>query len=285
MWCGWRRERDGPGWWVGRPIFWGVSVEVEVPLSGVTEGVVRVGDTVRRPLGVHSPAVHGLLRHLERVGFEGAPRVLGVDEQGREILSWVAGETPGTPLPPYAVTQEALAGVASLLRRYHEAVVTYEAPPDAPWVDQASRLDGEPELVGHCDVTPENVVFRDGRPVALIDFDLARPTTRMYDVVTAMRHWAPIADPADRDWRLGRVDVGRRLRVFCDAYGLDRDRRREVLPAARVRFERSYEAMRLKAERVGGAWARLWKGGAGARIRRAQDWLERNWDELDARLT
>lgn len=46
----------------------------EVPLSGgdVSEGVVRVGDTVRRPLGAHSPAVHGLLRHLEAVAFDGA---------------------------------------------------------------------------------------------------------------------------------------------------------------------------------------------------------------------
>ncbi|XVQ09345.1 phosphotransferase [Spirillospora sp. CA-255316] len=263
-----------------------MAVEVEVPLSGgeVTEGVVRVGDTVRRPLGAHSPAVHGLLRHLERVGFEGAPRVLGVDEQGREILSWVAGEAPGRPLPQYAVTQEALKGVASLLRRYHEAVASYVAPVDAPWDAQASKLDGAPELVGHCDVTPENVVFRDGVPVGLIDFDLARPTTRMYDVVTTLRHWAPIADPGDRDWRLCGVDVAERMRVFCDVYGLDRQGRREVLPAARLRFERSYEAMRLRAEQVGGAWARLWNGGAGARIRRAQDWLERNWDELDARL-
>ncbi|MFF5260511.1 phosphotransferase [Actinomadura viridis] len=263
-----------------------MAVNVEMPLSGgdVTEGIVRLGDTVRRPYRSHSPAVHGLLRHLEMVGFDGAPRVLGVDEQGREVLSWVEGETPPRPLPGFAVTDEALAGVAGLLRRYHEAVAGYEAPPDAPWDMAASRLDGEPELIGHCDVTPENVVFRHGRPVGLIDFDLARPTTRLYDVVTTLRHWAPIADPGDRDWRLCRVDVGRRLRLFCDAYGLDRDMRRQVLPAARVRFERSYEAMRTRAEVVGGAWARIWHGGAGPRIRRAQDWLDRHWDELDARL-
>jgi aminoglycoside phosphotransferase (APT) family kinase protein len=119
--------------------------------------------------------------------------------------------------------------------------------------------------------------------MGLIDFDLARPTTRLFDVVTTLRHWAPIADPADRDWRLCGVDVAARVRSFCDAYGLDRGRRREVLPVARVRFERSYEAMRRAAE-LGGAWARIWDGGAGARIRRAQDWLECHWEELDARL-
>ncbi|WP_433335113.1 phosphotransferase [Spirillospora sp. CA-294931] len=228
--------------------------------------------------------MHGLLRHLESVGFEGAPRVLGVDERGREILSWVPGEAAHRPLPGYAVTEESLVGVAELLRGYHEAVSSYEPPVGAPWDTAASNLDGEPELIGHCDVTPENVVFRERRPAALIDFDLARPTTRLYDVVTALRHWAPIADPADRDSLLYSADVGARMRVFCDAYGLERDSRGEVLVASRVRFERSYEAMRMRADRIGGGWARIWHGGAGARIRRAQDWLERHWDELDAHL-
>ncbi len=79
-----------------------VSRADEVPLSGgdVTEGVVRVGDTVRRPLKATSSAVHALLRHLEAAGFDAAPRVLGIDELGREVLSFVPGEAPGRPFPP-----------------------------------------------------------------------------------------------------------------------------------------------------------------------------------------
>jgi hypothetical protein len=61
--------------------------EAEIPLAGgdVTEGVVRVGDTVRRPVGPHSPLVHALLAHLESVGFEGAPRFLGIDGSPRSL--------------------------------------------------------------------------------------------------------------------------------------------------------------------------------------------------------
>jgi hypothetical protein len=259
-------------------------VDFEVPLSGgdVSEGVVRVGETVRRPLGAHSAAVHGVLRHLEAVGFDGAPRVLGIDEQGREVLSWVPGEVPHRPLAAHVVSEDALRGVARLLRRYHDAVASYGVPQGAVWDGETSNF-GEPEVIGHCDVTPENVVFSGGVPTALIDFDLARPTTRLFDVVTALRHWGPIEDPADRDAVLYRADVGRRIRIFCDAYGLGRELRRDVLPVARVRFERSYRAMRARAER-GGGWERIWRGGAGPRIRRAQDWLERHWDEIDARL-
>jgi len=98
----------------------------EIPLQGgdVTDGVVRVGDTVRRPANTSTPAVHALLRHLEAAGFDGAPRVLGVDEFGREILTFVPGRDG---VPAESVTDEALVGLAGLLRRYHDATVGFPA--------------------------------------------------------------------------------------------------------------------------------------------------------------
>jgi hypothetical protein len=55
--------------------------------------VERIGDTVRRPAMPWTPAVHGLLRYLEDVGYPHAPRVLGFDERGREVLTWIEGES------------------------------------------------------------------------------------------------------------------------------------------------------------------------------------------------
>jgi hypothetical protein len=83
----------------------------EIPLTGgdVTEGVVRVGDTVRRPVGPHSPLVHALLAYLESVGFEGAPRFLGIDGAGREVLSYIDGEVAGRPRPPWIADETRLA--------------------------------------------------------------------------------------------------------------------------------------------------------------------------------
>jgi hypothetical protein len=259
----------------------------------VTERVVRMGPTVRRPMKACSASVHALLRHLEDVGFEGAPRVLGADGQDTEILSFVKGHVPARPLPAYAVSDAALAELAGLLRRFHDAVSSFVPPPGAPWED-GSAFDDAPELVGHCDVTPGNVVFREETceggparlvPYALIDFDMARPTTRLFDVVTTLRHWAPLADPVDRDPLQLDLDVGARLRLFCDAYGLAWRDRLRVLEKARTRFDRSYTAMRDKAETMGGGWARMWEEGAGQRIRRAAAWLDANEDALHDQLT
>jgi len=263
-----------------------VSADEETPLLGgdVTPGVVRVGDTVRRPLRPHSPAIHHLLRHLEHQGFDAAPRFLGVDEHHREILSYLPGATPPRPLPDYAADDAALVGAARLLRRYHDAVIGFVPPADCHFDTAASNFDAEPELVGHCDLTHDNVVFRDGAPVAMIDFDLARPTTRLFDVVTTVRHWAPIADPCDRDPVHRTIDVGPRLARFCAAYGLDALARTRLLPALRLRLSRSYLAMRDRARTEGGTWARMWEQGAGLRISRARDWLDQTWDTLDDHL-
>ncbi|WP_219462547.1 phosphotransferase [Nonomuraea rhizosphaerae] len=252
----------------------------EVPLQGgdVTDGVVRVGDTVRRPARPSTPAVHALLRHLEAAGFEGAPRVVGMDGLGREILTYIPGTTG---LTMATVTDEALVRLAALLRDFHDATASFPLTLDG-W-EGGSNDDAAPEVVGHCDLTIENVIFRNGLPHALIDFDLARPTTRLFDIVTTLRHWAPIADPVDLPPLQRGLDVGTRLRLFCDAYGVPPRERRRLLELSRLRFHRSYTVMRERAE-AGGSWARMWASGAGERIRRATAWLDAHEDRLHAHL-
>ena len=206
--------------------------EVETLLLGGTANrglVVRVGDTVRRPLRPSSPAANALLGFLEDVGFEGAPRFLGIDEQGREVLSYLPGETVTTPYPAWSLTDDALDSVALLLKRYHEAVREFSAA-DYPWAEPVppEYVDG---LVSHNDPNLDNIVFRNGIAVALIDFDLAGPGSALWDVAAAIRLWAPLRpDPDIADPRRGRGVT--RLRRFADAYDLTEADRLRLVDAA-----------------------------------------------------
>lgn len=244
-----------------------MAADEEVPLAGgdVTEGVVRVGDTVRRPMGAHSPTVHAVLRHLEEVGFHGAPRLLGIDDRGREILTYVEGEVAGRPWPGWVGDEARAVSVARLLRRLDDALA--------------------PLGVGHMDVTPENTVFRDGQAYALIDFDLVREATPVEEVTNLLLWWGAWLPVPDRDPVQREIDAVSRGRVLVDAYGLDRPQRAQVVPTAIAGAERSWHRMKARAEQEGGGWARMWDAGVGDQIRRRQAWLIAHQAELAAALT
>ncbi len=268
--------------------------QAEIPLAGgdVTEGVVRVGDTVRRPVGPHSPLVHALLIHLESAGFEGAPRFLGIDGSGREVLSYIQGEVAGRPRPPWIADETRLASVGQLVRAYDDVAASFTPPPGAlpgiepaepPGIPPAPAY--PPELIGHVDITPENVIFRHGSAYALIDFDLARPATRADEMFNAMLWWAPLSDPSDADPLLRQVDVPRRSRIIADGYGLSGTDRERLMEVAVLRTRRSWYLMKQHARTRGGGWQRMWDEGVGDVIKRREAWLDRNAATLTAALT
>jgi len=172
--------------------------------------VVRVGDTVRRP--PEPDHVRELLLWYERVGFDGAPRFLGYDERGREILSFIEGDPGFAPVPS---SDEVIVEIGQLLRRAHDAQQEY-APPG--------------QVVAHLDLFWTNVIFRAGRPVALIDWELACPATRTLEVALAATYWAGIRiDEQLVEWGIPLDRRGERLRLLCDAYGLEDDARASLL--------------------------------------------------------
>jgi hypothetical protein len=191
----------------------------EEPLTGgFVNKVVRVGSTVRRTTGPWTPGVHALLRHLEAAGFAEAPQVLGIDDQGREILTFIEGATIGwLDWPPVMLGTSGLAQLGGLLRRYHDVVRGFHPPQDAVWRNPLAPRSGE--LILHGDFSPFNTVWRTDRVVGVIDWDFARPGAAVTDL--GYLAWSSV--PLDsRTVRLGfteGVDYAARLRVVCDAYG------------------------------------------------------------------
>ena len=260
----------------------GPGLRGEVVLLGGTANqglVVRVGDTVRRPA---TPAgVHALLRHLERAGFDGAPRYLGTDDRGRDVLEYLEGDVPTAPHPAWALTDEALASVADLLRRYHAAARSFDPAPYR-WHTQVPAP-FRAGLVCHNDPNLDNVVFRGGVAVALIDFDLASPATPLWDVALAARLWVPLRDPVDVPAELaGRT--AERLRLFADAYevaGADRD---ALVAAAHASHRWCYDIIRRGAAHGEAGYAQYWTPSAQAHDLRGQVWLDAHTGELAAAL-
>ena len=179
-----------------------MGLEAEHSLTGgTTPGVVRVGTTIRRPLHDRSLYVQSVLRHLESAGFEGAPRVLGTDQNGREILSFIAGEVVREPTH---LSDARLRSAAKLIRRFHDATA-------------GTPLAAEAEVVCHGDLGPHNTVFDGDQAVALIDWDVyVAPGPRLHDLGHAVWCFADIG--ADG----GPIAAqARRARLICEAYGWD----------------------------------------------------------------
>lgn len=211
-------------------------------LAGGVNTVLRIGDRVHRPAGEWTPAVHALLRHLEGKGFKGAPRVHGLDPDGREILDFIPGDAPGSEV---RVSDEALADVAGLLRAFHDATLDFVPPADAVWYF-APRAPAE--VVCHGDVAPYNTVFRDGRPLALIDFDTAHPGPRVWDVAyAAYRFVQLVGDSADAADSADIADQARRLALFADAYGLGDSDREALIDTVIARLRHLIGFMRRQA--------------------------------------
>jgi hypothetical protein len=193
--------------------------EQEEVLKGWNRAV-RIGNTIRRPARPSSRTIQALLRHLKAQGFEGAPEGLGFDEQGREILSYIPGSAEHYPWGAFVYSEGNLYRVARLLRRYHDATVSFPEPDDATW---SVEIPGAAKVICHGDIGPYNTIFVREEAVAFIDFESAAPGPRVWDVAFAVYRFAPLCELSNifavSDAHLDRV--AQRIRQFCDYYGFE----------------------------------------------------------------
>lgn len=177
------------------------DAEQELPLTGgrSTPGVVRVGDTVRRPLKPDCERVHRLLAYLENRGFGGAPRFLGVDTRRRAILSFIDGFAP--PHNGFRLTEEGVRAGARLVRQVHD-------------LTGGTEFAAGSEVACHPNLSQPNFIFRGMIPVAIIDWDRTRPGTRLSNFGEFL--WAFVHPAVYGDGE----PAARMLRVPADAYGL-----------------------------------------------------------------
>jgi hypothetical protein len=238
--------------------------------------VTRIGDTVRRPRRPTSEATEALLDHLEHVGFNGAPRYLGSDERGREVLSYIPGEAPIAPYPAWAYTDATLISVAKLLRDYHDAVSSFE-PSGYTWPHPIPERFRQ-GLVAHNDPNLDNIVFDGDRAVALIDFDLASPASAAWDLACAARLWVPFRD--QRDAPPGSDRSFARLALFADAYGASEEQRVGLVEAIVECHRWCYEVVAEAAAQGHPVFSPQWRNGGRLRAERTHHTLRASVPEL-----
>lgn len=224
--------------------------------GGFVNEVVRVGDTVRRPRA--GEFVHRVLEHLD--GWPGAPRFLGVDSRGREVLEFLDGHVAWeSPQPASVTSDESLVRVARLVREFH---------------DLTAGLAGEEEVVCHNDLSPKNTVYRsfDGelRPVAFIDWDHVAPGRRVHDVAHVCWQYLGLGPGAEVD------AAARGVRLISDAYGLaDRGALVDTILWWQDRCWRGIVAD------SGPSGERLRAAGAVDEVRAQYGWVAENRERLD----
>ncbi|WP_018546760.1 aminoglycoside phosphotransferase family protein [Streptomyces sp. LaPpAH-108] len=264
-----------------------MTAEGEALTGGMANAgaVFRRGEWVERPAPRNARALHAHLLALREHGFDAAPVPVGLTADGRERLTFMPGDVALPPFPDWAMTRSALASVGSLMRRLHEISAAVAVDTRAEWPGDLADPEGGP-IVCHNDVCPENVVFRDGRAVALIDFDLAAPGRALWDVAMTARYWVPMLDPGSATaFYPHGLDAAVRLRVLADGYGLSAGDRAELPGVVEQATEvcRGFVARRvadgdplyLQALAERGGWER-WD--------RLQTWLVANRETFTAAL-
>jgi hypothetical protein len=226
--------------------------------------------TVRRTTGPWTPAVHALLEHLQpRLAH--IPKVLGFDDRGREVLTYLPGRV--VDIDRDTLSDEQLRSIVAWTRSFHEAVAGFTH--DGPW-----RFFGvdAPTLIAHNDIAPYNVCFDDDDELCgVFDWDFAGPSTPLLELAFIAWNCVPL-------WRNGDpVHAAGRLVDIATTYGAVSAS--EILHAVPQRIQVTLDSIPAAAAAGDEAMVNLMReGGEPQRSQRALNALKRRLPSIDAHL-
>lgn len=238
--------------------------EIEQELTGgnASGRDVRVGSTVRKPWIDNSPVVQSYLASLRSHGVD-APRPLGRDEAGRQVVEYAEGVIALSQMP---LEVEDLRRVGRMIRRIHDVSEFVPLPDVAGW-EMLLPADN-PDLMCHNDLAPWNLVI--GDRWVFIDWDGAGPSTRLWDLAYAAQAFAMLVEGQAVE------AASLRLRALIDGYDADASLR-EALPAAMAkRTAAMFELLRTSYQNGLEPWADMFVSGHGDFWREAAQYVSRN---------
>lgn len=196
------------------------NIEDGQSVSGSVNCVKRVRNTVIRPTGAWSSAVHKLLEYLASTGFHYSPKAISL-ESDREILSYIEGEVAMRPWPMALLAEEGFVAVAQMLLNYHHVIADYVPAPNSVW--RISGIHWQKDMViRHGDLGPWNMVWKANKLVGLIDWDFAEPGYPIEDLAQIAWDCVPLYPPKKGAHAgVAPSEQALRIKILCDAYGVD----------------------------------------------------------------
>jgi Ser/Thr protein kinase RdoA (MazF antagonist) len=241
--------------------------------GNVAAFVLRVGDTVRKPVTAASPAIHAFLEHLRKSGVGEVPVSLGVDAEGFHAYEFIDG-TVSEQMPPMSAHE--LHRLGSIIRRIHDAAATFSPTADAVW--NVAIVPDREDIVCHHDLAPWNLV-RNGERWVFIDWDGAGPGSRLWDLAYAVRAFLPLEAGGDQ-----QADAGR-LRAMAEGYGIEGGNGRTLADLLAPRAQAMVDLLCDGARRGIQPWARLHEEGHADYWQAAADYIRANEDIWRGALT
>lgn len=204
-----------------------MNTESPIPGGRLNRGkLVRLGDWVLRPAD-EDPAIEQLIIKVGRV-FAGVPRTFGRDALGRLKLQWIDGEVSKGFDEGEERGRTRLLSVGALLRDLHDSTADIAVQME-PTPFGLSDPSGIREVICHGDPGPGNTVFREDVAYAFIDWELASPGRRAWDLAIALRYWSPFRSPANMKSAHRHLDPWQRAEWLLEGYSVSTDLRLECL--------------------------------------------------------
>lgn len=243
-----------------------MSEPEEILTGGNVSGpVVRIGLTVRKPWTAATPDVNALLDHLHQTGFDAAPRSLGRDPQGRQVLEYIPGRTVTAP---ELLSLADLSRIGRMIRDLHAATATFAPPPNAHW-NVILPPDAE-ETICHHDLSPWNLV-RDTETNrwVFIDWDNSGPGSILWDVAHAAQSFVLLKSGGNP------THDATRLKAFAHGYGLSPNQRKLLPQKLADRTRAGFRLLEQGAATGTQPWARLYAEGHGTYWKGVADYVEK----------
>ena len=140
------------------------------------------------------------MNHLTNNDFQYSPKYLGVDDKGREKMTYIHGQQMNHTKIDMGLMRQAL----RVLRQFHDILSVPE-------------LSGEQETLLHTDFAPWNLIVNEGKLVGVIDLDDVKPGRRLYDVAYICWNFLDIGSEGSD---FTEEEIFKYLPVLINAYGV-----------------------------------------------------------------